>query len=184
MQWMPQATASLRPVATLGDSATIGTCGRSRATRKSGRAGEGPADDRREVERLRDLARRGGDGVGAGRLGLGVLRLHDGVVGVFAFHLFGDPVHGRDRLDRELPGRRFRRQHDRVGAVEDRGRDVGHLGAGRHRGRDHAFEHLRRHHHRLAGLARGAGELLLDARHLLQRHFDAEIAARHHDARR
>ena len=34
MQWMPQATESLRPVATLGDSATIGTCGRSRATRR------------------------------------------------------------------------------------------------------------------------------------------------------
>ena len=33
MQWMPQATDSLRPVATFGDSATIGTCGRSRATR-------------------------------------------------------------------------------------------------------------------------------------------------------
>ena len=33
----------------------------------------------------------------------------------------------------------------------------------------------------LPARARGAGELLLDARHLLQRHFDAEIAARHHD---
>ena len=86
----------------------------------------------------------------------------------------------RDRLDRKLPGRRFRRQHHRVGAVEDRGRDVGHLGAGRHRARDHAFEHLRRHHHRLAGAARGAGDLLLDARHLFQRHFHAEVAARHH----
>jgi hypothetical protein len=34
MQWMPHATESLRPVPMFGDSATIGTCGRSRATRK------------------------------------------------------------------------------------------------------------------------------------------------------
>ena len=32
----------------------------------------------------------------------------------------------------------------------------------------------------LPARARGAGDLLLDARHLLQRHFHAEIAARHH----
>ena len=34
MQWMPQATESLRPVARFGEIATIGSCGRSRATRK------------------------------------------------------------------------------------------------------------------------------------------------------
>ena len=179
-QWMPQATESLRPVERLGEIATIGTLRPLARHAQAGRAGAGPADDGRKIERLGDLARGRGDGVGAGGLGLGVLRLHDRVVGVLALHLLGDPVHGGDRLDRKLPGGRFRRQHDGVGAVEDRGRDVGHLGAGRHRARDHAFEHLRRHHHRLAGAARGAGDLLLDARHLLQRHLHAEIAARHH----
>ena len=57
----------------------------------------------------------------------------DGAVDRVALDLLGDAVHGRDRLDRILPGRRFRRQHDRVGALEDGGGDVGHLGAGRHR---------------------------------------------------
>ncbi len=32
---MPQQTDSRRPVSTFGDSATIGTCGRSRATRSA-----------------------------------------------------------------------------------------------------------------------------------------------------
>ena len=67
-----------------------------------------------------------------------------------------------------------------VGAVEDRGGDVGDLGARRHRARDHRFQHLRRDHHRLAGAAAGPRHFLLHAGHLLQRHFDAEIAARHH----
>ncbi len=46
---------------------------------------------------------------------------------------------------------------------------------------DHRFEHLGGDHHRLAGVARGPGDLLLQARDLLHRHLDAEIAARHHD---
>ena len=58
-----------------------------------------------------------------------------------------------------LPGRRFRRQHHRVGALEDRGGDVGDLGARRHRRGDHRFQHLRRDHHRLAG-ARGAARVI------------------------
>ena len=122
----------------------------------------------------------GRDGVGAGRLGLGALRAHDvDVVGV-ALDLGGDPVHGGDRLDREGAGGRFGRQHHRVAALEDGGGDVGHLGAGRHRRGDHRFEHLGGDDHRLAGAAAGAGDLLLDAGHALQRHLDAEVAAGDH----
>ena len=42
---------------------------------QAGRARTGPADDGGEIERLGDLARGGGDGVGAGRLRLGALRV-------------------------------------------------------------------------------------------------------------
>ncbi len=61
------------------------------------------------------------------------------------------------------------------------GGDVGDLGAGRHRRDDHRFEHLGGDDHRLAGAAGGAGDLLLDAGDALQRHFHAEVAARHHE---
>ena len=101
------------------------------------------------------------------------------VVGV-ALDLGGDPVHGRDRLDGKGAGGGLGRQHDRVGAFEDGGRDVRDLGAGRHRRGDHRFQHLRGDDHRLAGAAGGAGDLLLDAGHLLERHLDAEVAAGDH----
>ena len=96
------------------------------------------------------------------------------------FDLLGDAVHGGDRLDRILPGGALGRQHDRVGAFEDRGGDVGDFGAGRHRRIDHRFQHLGRDYDRLAGEPGRARHLLLHAGHLFQRHFDAEVAARHH----
>ena len=179
-QCTPQTSDSLRPVARLGEIATIGGFGRSRATRSPVEPENVQHTMAGEIERLGDLPRRRRDGVGAGRLGLGALRMDDGAVDRVALHLLGDAVHGGDRLDRILPGRRFRRQHDGVGALEDGGRHVGHLGAGRHRAGDHRFQHLGRDHHRLAGAPRAARHLLLDARHLLQRHLDAEVAARHH----
>ena len=55
-----------------------------------------------------------------------------------------------------MAGGAFGRQHDGVGAVEHGGRDVRHLGAGRHRRVDHRFEHLRRDDDRLAEPARDA----------------------------
>ena len=67
-----------------------------------------------------------------------------------------------------------------IGTFIDRRRDVRHFGTGRDRRGDHRFEHLRRDHDRLAGAPAGAGDLLLDARNLLQRHFHAEIAAGDH----
>ena len=145
-----------------------------------GRARTGPADDRRQIQRLGDLPRGVGDGVADGRLRLGALRIEHAAIGRIALHFLADPVHGRDRLDRKLAGRRFRRQHDGVGAFVDRGGDVGDLGAGRHRALDHRFQHLGGDHHRLAGAPRQPRHLLLQARHPLQRQFDAEIAARHH----
>ena len=78
------------------------------------------------------------------------------------------------------PGRALGGQHHRIRAVVDGGRHVRDLGAGRDRRGDHRFEHLGRDDHGLAEPAGGADDALLDARHLLQRHLDAEIAAGHH----
>ena len=104
----------------------------------------------------------------------------DGSIHAVVLHFLGDAVHRRHRFDRILAGRGFRRQHDGVGAVEDRGGDVGDFGAGRHRARNHQLQHLRGDDDRLAGAAAGPRHFLLHARHFFQRHFDAEIAARHH----
>ena len=107
-------------------------------------------------------------------------RIHDRAIGLVALHPGDDTTHHRNGLKRIVPGRRFRRQHHRIGAVIDRGGDVGRLRASRRRRGDHRFEHLGRYHHRLACLAAAPDHLLLDARHVLRRQFHAEIAARHH----
>ena len=165
-----------------GESAMIGTSGRSREARTPVEPGRRVADDRGEPERLGDLARRRGDRVGAGRFRLGALRVDDGGEELVLLHRLGDAVHRLDRLDRIFAGRRFGREHDGVGALEDGDGDVRHLGARRHRRRDHALQHLRRDH-RPACRARRAARvnLLLHAGHRLERHLHAEIAARHHD---
>ena len=77
-------------------------------------------------------------------------------------------------------GRGLAREHDRVDAVFDGVGGVVHLGAGRARLDRHRLEHLRRHDDRLAGQARPAGDFLLRPRHPLERHLEAEIAARDH----
>ena len=59
----PTPTDSLRPVARFGVIATTGGFGRSRATRIAVEPERGPADDRRQVERLGDLPRGVRDGV-------------------------------------------------------------------------------------------------------------------------
>ena len=66
---------------------TIGDCRALAGDPQRGRAGGGPAHDASEVERLGDLARRRGDGVGAGRLRRDALGIDD----------------GRDRSDRLRP---------------------------------------------------------------------------------
>ena len=77
--------------------------------------------------------------------------------------------------------RRFRTQHDGIGAFIDRGGHVRNLGPGRHRALDHRFEHLRRHDHRLRRIPAFPHQPLLDRRHRFHRHFNPQIASRHHD---
>ena len=52
-----------------------------------GRSRRGPAHDGGKIDGLGDLARGGGDGVGAGVLGLGTRRLDDAAIGRIAFDL-------------------------------------------------------------------------------------------------
>ena len=95
----------------------------------------------------------------------------------------GDDLgHHGDGFDGILAGGGLAREHDGVGAVVDRVGDVGGLGAGGPRILDHRFQHLRRGDDRLAILRGAADDVLLDRGHLLRRDFDAEIAARDHDA--
>ena len=130
-----------------------------------GRAGRGD----------RELGRHGGVGL-APRVAPPLLRL--------AFDLGDDPAHRLDGEPRILPGRRLGRQHHRVGAVEDRVRDVARLGARRARMRDHRLEHLRRRDHRTAEPVAERDDPLLRVRHFLERQLHAEVAARDHHARR
>ena len=81
-----------------------------------------------------------------------------------------------------LAHRRLRREHHGVGAVVDRVGDVADLGARGRRVLDHRLQHLGGGDHESALAARAADDRLLNARHLLERGLDAEIAARHHHA--
>ena len=106
--------------------------------------------------------------------------MNDSPINRIAFHFLGSAVHGGDRLDWILPGRGFSRQHDGVRPLEDGRRNVRDLGASRDRTRDHGFEHLSRDDDWLTGAAGHARHLLLQPGHLFDRHFDAKVAARHH----
>ena len=97
-----------------------------------------------------------------------------------ALHPVDHPAHDLDRRRRMGAGRGLRREHDRIRPVIDRGRHIRDLRARRRRRMHHRFQHLGRHDHRLARIAAGADDRLLGDRHLFRRHFDPEVAARHH----
>ena len=152
------------------------------------------ADGAERGERARDvaIAREGDDaGVaevlgeargGAEQLDLGGLvellgRKH---ARQLAFGRGRDAGHHVDAADGVLAGRGLAGEHDRVGHLEHRVGDVGHFGAGRHRGVDHRLEHVRGDDD---GLAAGDGHgdgLALDEREGLVGDLDAEVAAGDH----
>ena len=73
-------------------------------------------------------------------------------------------------LDGVLPHARLAGQHHRVGAVEHGVGDVGGLRAGRPRRGDHRLEHLGRDDDRLGVPTGDLDDLLLQERHVLERH--------------
>ena len=99
-------------------------------------------------------------------------------------HHLGVTHHAVERADgqhRKLPRCRFAGQHDRVDPIVDRVRGVAHLRPRRTRLRPHRLEHLGRDDDGNAPCARLTGDLLLHARHALERQFQPEVPARHHD---
>ena len=147
---------------------------------QDGDAAGAPAQNGAGLDGLGHFMDRRHDGVGHGAVGGAALAFDDLAVDVFVLRAAGDAVHHRHGGFRIGAGSRFRRQHHRIGAFIDRLRHVRDFGAGRHRRGDHRFQHLGRHHHRLAGFAGGAQDALLQPGHGFQRHLDAQIAARHH----
>ena len=145
-----------------------------------GRARRGVAGHHPDPERLRDLRRALAQRVGGGRLGRGFGEVNPRRVDRVVLDAPRDPVHHRHRLDRKSARGAFGRQHHRIRAVVDRGRDVADLGARRGRADDHRFEHLRRHHHRLARLPRQRDDPVLHRRDTLGGKLDAKVAARDH----
>ena len=84
-----------------------------------------------------------------------------------AFNGPRDLRHGLHRLDWPVTDRRFAGEHNGIGPIEDRVRDVACFGAGRTWVLDHRLQHLGRGDHRLAMCVRQADESLLDDRYLV-----------------
>ena len=86
--------------------------------------------------------------------------------------------------NRKRAGRRLAGQHDRIGALVDSIGRVADLGAGRPWLDAHRLEHLCRHDAGRPSDRARPDDLLLHARHLLERHLETEISARDHHALR
>ena len=145
-----------------------------------GVAALGEGDEVLDAEQLADLGSGGGD---RPTLGVGARAERTDAVQAVGLGVLDDLGHGARPprtacfADAGLAG-----EHQRVGAVEDGVRGVGGLGAGRAGVLDHRLEHLGGDDD---GLGAAPGDLagaLLDERHLLERHLDAEVAAGDHDA--
>ena len=180
-QWMPQTSDNFRPAATIGEIATIGGFGRSRETRMPVEPELGPADDGREIERLGHLPRRRRDRVGAGSLparcagraatadrspSFSTSSAMRFMVATASTGYWPD-ADSADSMTASAPSKiavATSETSARVGTglvIIDSSICVATID-------------------RLAGAAAGARHLLLHAGDFLQRHLDAEIAARHH----
>ncbi len=93
-----------------------------------------------------------------------------------------DRVHSCHSFDRVGTRSRFRRQHDRIGAVVDRRSNIRDFGTGWDGRAGHALQHLCRDDDRLADPSTFADQLALDGRNLLDWQLDAKIATRDHNA--
>ena len=103
-QCTPQTSDNRRPVAIFGEIATIGGVRPLARHAQAGRAGKGPADDRRQIERFGDL--RAPPAMASAPVASGSARCAwmMRAVGRIVLHLLGDAVHGGDRFDRVLSG--------------------------------------------------------------------------------
>ena len=94
----------------------------------------------------------------------------------------GDAVENLDAFQRVFADGGFAAEHDGVGLFVDRVGDIGDFGPGGHGGFDHAFEHVGGDDDGFADAEAGFDDAPLDDGQFLVGDFDAEIAARDHDA--
>ena len=181
--WTPHISPQRRTVSRPGERARIGTFGRCALTSRARAARRASGRRARRGELARGDARGVGDGVGGvARVAVDArarssARRAPRARSCVAIAAIISMASDRVRADGRLLG-----EHHRVGAVEDRVGDVGDLGARRARGGDHRVEHLRRGDRRARERAGQREQALLDHRHLLDRHLDAEVAAGDHHA--
>ena len=93
-----------------------------------------------------------------------------------------DPVHGLDRLERELSARGLAGEHHHLGAFEDRVGHVGGFGAGGPRVALHGIQHLRGHDAELGVAVGKPHRALLQDGHGFDGTLDAQVATGDHDA--
>jgi len=94
----------------------------------------------------------------------------------------GDAVHVLDGLNRVFPHRCFRRQHHRVGSIEDGIGHIAGLGPGWTRALNHGLQHLSCGDDGLSLPGAGPDDLLLQHRHILGRYLYPQVAAGNHQA--
>ena len=99
-----------------------------------------------------------------------------------AFDARGDAVENFDALERIFADGGFAAQHDGVGLLENGVGHVGDFGARGHGRFNHAFEHVRGDDDGFALAQAGFDDAPLDDGQFFVGNFDAEIAARDHDA--
>ena len=92
-----------------------------------------------------------------------------------------DSIQNAHTFHRIIADAGFAAQHDGIGLLEDRVGHIGNFRAGRQGIVDHRFQHVRRDDHRLSQPRAKLHNFSLNDRQLLDRAFDPEIAARHHD---
>ena len=89
--------------------------------------------------------------------------------------------HRGDHLHRILSHCRFSREHDSVGAVQDRIGYVKYLRSRRHRITDHRLHHLCGRNDHTVPFSGGGDQIFLDADQLSITDLDPEVSARHHN---
>ena len=180
-QWTPQTTARRRPVEILGDSATIGERGRSRATRRPVEP-----DDVQQTTAARSSVSaiwRAASAIASAPVASGAARCASIIVPIerVAFDLLGDTVHRRHRLHRDSCPAALSADSITASAPSKTAVATSETSARVGTGAviidssicvatTTGFPATRRR----------AGHLLLNAGHLFERHFHAKIAARHH----
>ena len=99
-----------------------------------------------------------------------------------AFDARGNLIEHFDALQGVFADRGLAAQHDGIRLLEDGIGDVGDFGARGHGRFNHAFQHVGGNNHRPADPQAGLHDAALDDGQLFVGDFNAQIAARHHDA--